>query len=52
MVFAVLKKEWLATHKMPKSATLEQRIDLHTEHLKHCQCRTDYPEKLKIEMKT
>ncbi len=48
MVFAVLKKEWLATHKMPKSATLEQRIDLHTEHLKHCQSRTGYTEKLKM----
>lgn len=46
-----LNKAWHSKHKMPKNATIDQRIAWHTEHLKHCQCRGDYPEKLKIKMK-
>jgi hypothetical protein len=46
-----LNKEWHAAHPMPKNATLEQRISWHLEHLKHCECRTDFPSKLKDEMK-
>lgn len=42
-----LNKAWHMAHKMPKNATIEQRIDWHKEHLKNCQCRTDFPEKLK-----
>jgi hypothetical protein len=36
---------------MPKNATFEQRLRWHLEHLKHCQCRTELPAKLKEEMK-
>ena len=46
-----LNKEWHLANKMPKSATVEQRITWHIEHLKNCQCRTDVPEKLQEEMK-
>lgn len=34
-----LNREWHLAHKMPKNATLEQRIQWHTEHAKHCTCR-------------
>lgn len=46
-----LNKDWHLAHPMPKNATTEQRISWHIEHLKNCKCRTDFPEKLKIEMK-
>jgi len=42
--------EWHRKNKMPKNATLEQRIAWHREHAKHCKCRP-IPEKLKKEMK-
>jgi len=44
-----LNKEWHLTHRMPKNATLEQRIAWHLEHKKNCGCR-DIPEKLKEEI--
>ena len=34
-----INKEWHVANKMPKNATLEQRIKWHTGHAKHCQCR-------------
>ncbi len=43
--------EWHEKNQMPKNATIEQRIEWHMEHLRHCNCRTDFPEKLKEEMK-
>jgi hypothetical protein len=45
-----INKEWHLTHLMPKRATFDQRVEWHTEHLKHCSCRTDFPKKLKEEM--
>lgn len=45
-----INKAWHTTHKMPKKATIDQRIEWHLEHLKNCQCRTNIPEKLKAEM--
>ena len=45
-----LNTTWHLANKMSKNATIEQRIQWHLEHLKHCQCRTDFPEKLKTEM--
>lgn len=43
--------EWHKKHKMPLNPTVEQRIEWHLEHLKHCACRTDIPPKLMQEMK-
>lgn len=43
-------REWHEANRMPKNATLDQRIAWHIEHAKHCSCR-DIPEKLKEEMK-
>jgi hypothetical protein len=34
-----INKEWHLTHKMPKNATLDQRIEWHLEHARHCECR-------------
>ena len=31
--------EWHAAHPMPPKATLEQRVQWHKEHQKHCACR-------------
>lgn len=42
---------WHKLHPMPDNATIDQRIEWHLQHLQHCQCRTDLPEKLKDEMK-
>ena len=46
-----INAEWHQHHRMPKNATIEQRIEWHLEHLKNCRCRTDIPAKLKQEMK-
>ena len=34
-----INKEWHLKHKMPKNPGLEQRIEWHLEHSKHCNCR-------------
>jgi len=46
-----MNTEWHKTHKMPINATIEERIAWHTEHLKNCQCRSDFPKKLIEKMK-
>lgn len=46
-----INKEWHLAHPMPKKASIEQRIEWHLEHSKHCNCRTGFPEKIKEEMK-
>jgi hypothetical protein len=35
--------DWHNANKMPKNATLDQRVDWHLAHLKACSCRTDLP---------
>jgi hypothetical protein len=34
-----LNKVWHLAHRMPKNATMEQRIAWHIEHAKNCSCR-------------
>jgi len=46
-----INKEWHLCHRMPKHASIEQRIEWHIEHLKNCNCRNDIPVKLLEEMK-
>lgn len=41
---------WHKLHPMPHHPTIDQRIEWHLQHLRHCQCRTDLPEKLKEEI--
>ncbi|MBS1584788.1 MAG: hypothetical protein JSS82_04515 [Bacteroidetes bacterium] len=45
-----INSEWHLAHRMPKNATLDERIEWHIAHAKHCNCR-EMPEKLKEEMK-
>jgi hypothetical protein len=45
-----INKEWHLAHRMPPNASLDQRIEWHMEHAKHCQCR-EMPLKLKEELK-
>lgn len=44
-----INETWHKKHPMPKNPTIDQRIEWHIEHAKHCNCR-DIPEKLKAEM--
>jgi hypothetical protein len=44
-----MNAEWHKSHRMPKNATVDQRIQWHLEHQKHCSCRP-VPEKLKAEI--
>ena len=34
-----LNAEWHAAHRMPRNATLEQRLAWHAEHAQSCGCR-------------
>ena len=34
-----INKEWHEQNRMPKNATIEQRIEWHLEHSKNCSCR-------------
>jgi hypothetical protein len=34
-----MNKEWHSKNPMPAKATLDQRVDWHKEHQKHCACR-------------
>lgn len=42
----MINREWHETHRMPKNANLEQRIEWHIEHAGQCGCR-DMPESIK-----
>ncbi len=45
-----INKEWHQSHRMPKNATVAQRIEWHMEHAQHCHCRP-VPPKLQEEIK-
>jgi len=45
-----LNKEWHLAHPMPKNPNLEQRLEWHIQHARHCRCR-EIPAKLRAEMK-
>lgn len=44
-----MNREWHSAHRMPKNATLDQRIAWHIAHSKNCHCR-DMPQKIKEEI--
>ncbi len=44
-----INREWHGQHRMPANATVQQRIEWHLEHAKHCNCRP-MPEPLKQEI--
>lgn len=45
-----INKEWHDQNRMPKNATIDQRIKWHLEHQKNCACRP-IPDKLLKAMK-
>lgn len=45
-----INKEWHLANRMPKNASIDQRIAWHTEHAKNCSCRPGFPEKLREQM--
>ena len=45
-----MNEGWHKLHPMPHHATTDQRIEWHLQHLQHCQCRTDLPQKLRVEI--
>ena len=44
-----LNKAWHEAHKMPKNATLEQRLEWHLSHAFNCRCR-EMPAKIREEL--
>jgi hypothetical protein len=44
-----LNAEWHLSHPMPPKATLEQRLEWHVEHAKHCGCR-EMPASIRAEL--
>lgn len=48
-----INREWHLKNKMPKNATLEQKIKWHGAHAKNCQCRDSagHLKKLKMQKK-
>ena len=45
-----INKEWHERNRMPARAGIEQRIEWHGEHVKHCACRP-IPEGVKKAMR-
>ena len=46
---AKLNSEWHLTHKLPRNATLEERLDWHALHAENCHCR-EMPESIRREL--
>ena len=45
-----INKKWHEQHKMPKNATLVEKLQWHIAHEKNCSCRP-MPETLRAQMK-
>lgn len=44
-----LNREWHLTHKMPRNATLEERLNWHAMHAENCRCR-EMPDSIRLEL--
>jgi hypothetical protein len=42
---------WHTMHKMPRNASLNERINWHIEHVRNCSCRTRLASKVADEIK-
>lgn len=42
---------WHRSHRMPRNATLAQRVRWHVAHAKACGCRKDMPESIREAIK-
>jgi hypothetical protein len=46
-----INKEWHQANRMPKNATLEQRVEWHKAHAANCDCRRDMPRSVVEELR-
>ena len=44
-----INKEWHIAHRMPKKASLDQRIEWHIAHAMNCNCR-EMPRSIRLEI--
>jgi hypothetical protein len=44
-----INREWHETHKLPRTATLDERLDWHLSHAANCGCR-EMPPSIKREL--
>jgi hypothetical protein len=44
----MINREWHLAHRMPRNATLEQRLEWHIMHASNCSCR-EMPERIRRE---
>lgn len=44
-----INKAWHLEHRMPRNATLEQRLEWHVKHAANCNCR-EMPESIRHEL--
>lgn len=44
-----LNREWHLTHKLPRNASLEERLNWHMLHAENCRCR-EMPESIRREL--
>jgi hypothetical protein len=49
MMKRTINKEWHLAHKMPRNASLEQRLEWHVKHAANCNCR-DMPAGIQREL--
>jgi hypothetical protein len=45
----MINREWHLAHRMPRNATLEQRLEWHIMHAANCSCR-EMPESIRREL--
>jgi hypothetical protein len=46
-----INKQWHETHRLGMPTTLQQRVQWHEQHLKHCGCRKDLPKTIVAALK-
>lgn len=46
---SILNREWHAANRMPRNATLEQRLAWHAGHAANCACR-ELPDSIRAEL--
>jgi hypothetical protein len=46
-----INADWHKKNRMPKNATIDQRVKWHVAHIKACGCRDDIPQSVIKELK-
>lgn len=47
----MINADWHKKHKMPKNATIEEKVEWHEGHAKHCKCRDSLAHLKKLKAK-